>query len=111
MDHKLLEELFASKMVIIYRYLVKIIDFNNQYYEQLWWFLKLLVQKLNINDDADLAAGIIETIDMDSYRPSKQGKTKITLDDDSGVVEPIPVDAGGGKGEPELDTLENILKA
>lgn len=100
----------AKSFLRVYSYLTKIIDFKNQYYEQLWWFLKLLVPKLIIEDDEDLAAGIIETIDMDSYRPSKQGTGKIDLDDNPGLVEPIPVDAGGGKGEPELDTLENILQ-
>ena len=100
----------AKSFLRVYSYLTKIIDFKNQYYEQLWWFLKLLVPKLIIEDDEDLAAGIIETIDMDSYRPSKQGTGKIELDDNPGLVEPIPVDAGGGKGDPELDTLENILQ-
>lgn len=94
----------------VYSYLTKIIDFKNPYYEQLWWFLKLLVPKLFIEDDDDLAAGIIETIDMDSYRPSKEGTSMIALDERPGLVEPIPVEAGGGKSEPELDTLENILK-
>nr|MBP9141954.1 type I restriction endonuclease subunit R [Chitinophagales bacterium] len=100
----------AKSFLRVYSYLTKIIDFKNQYYEQLWWFLKMLVPKLIIEDDEDLAAGILETIDMDSYRPSKQGTGKIELDDNPGLVEPIPVDAGGGKGDPELDTLENILQ-
>lgn len=100
----------AKSFLRVYSYLTKIIDFKNQYYEQLWWFLKYLVPNLIIEDDEDLAAGIIETIDMDSYRPSKQGTGKIDLDDNPGLVEPIPVHAGGGKGEPELDTLENILQ-
>lgn len=94
-----------------YSYLAKLLDFNNQYWEQLWWYLKYLLPKLTINDNEDLAAGIIETIDMDSYRPSKQGTERITLHDDPGFVVPIPVGVGGGKAEPELDTLENILNA
>ncbi len=70
-----------------------------------------LLPKLTIDGNEDLAAGIIETIDMDSYRPSKQGTEKIILAEDPGYVKPIPVDVGGGIQEPELDTLENILKA
>jgi len=93
-----------------YSYLAKLLDFNNQYWEQLWWFLKYLVSKLHIDDNEDLAAGIIETIDMDSYRPSKQGTDKIILEDDPGFVTPIPVTVGGGKAKADLDTLENILK-
>lgn len=100
----------AKSFLRVYSYLTKIIEFKIPYYEQLWWFLKNLVPKLIIPDDEDLAAGIIEAIDMDSYRPSKQGSTKISLDPEPGLVEPIPVDITGGKVEPELDTLDNILR-
>lgn len=94
-----------------YSYLGKILDCNNPYWEQLWWYLKYLLPKLIIDSDEDLAQGIIESIDMESYRPAKQDTKAITLSDDGGVVEPIPVGVGGGKSEPELDTLENILNA
>lgn len=100
----------AKSFLRVYSYLTKIIDFTNPYYEQLWWFLKLLVPKLIIDKDDDLTAGLTESIDMDSYRPSKQGTEKITLAEDAGIVNPIPVDVSSGKPEPELDTLENILK-
>ena len=92
-----------------YSYLAKLLDFNNLYWEQLWWYLKYLLPKLTIDDNEDLAQGIIESIDMDSYRPAKQGTEKISLVEDPGFVTPIPVGVGGGKAEPELDTLENIL--
>lgn len=101
----------AKSFLRTYSYLGKLLDFNNHYWEQLWWFLKLLVSKLTIEDGEDLAAGIIESIDMDSYRPSKQGTEKINLAEDQGLLNPIPVGVGGGLPEPELDTLENILKA
>jgi type I restriction enzyme R subunit len=94
-----------------YSYLAKLLDFNNLYWEQLWWYLKYLLPKLTIDGNEDLAQGIIESIDMDSYRPAKQGTEKISLVEDPGFVAPIPVTVGGGKAEPELDTLENILKA
>jgi len=100
----------AKSFLRVYSYLTKIIEFKIPYYEQLWWFLKLLVPKLIIQEDDDLAAGIIETIDMDSYRPSKQGSTKISLVAEPRFIEPIPVDISGGKVEPELDNLENILR-
>lgn len=94
-----------------YSYLAKLLEFNILYWEQLWWYLKYLLPKLIIDANEDLAAGIIETIDMDSYRPAKQGTEKINLTEEPGYVMPIPVDVGGGKPEPDLDTLENILKA
>jgi type I restriction enzyme R subunit len=94
-----------------YSYLAKLLDFNNQYWEQLWWYLKYLLPKLTIDENDDLAQGIIESIDMDSYRPAKQSTESIALVADDGYVNPIPVGVGGGKSEPVLDTLENILKA
>ena len=94
-----------------YSYLAKLLDFNNLYWEQLWWYLKYLLPKLTIDENEDLAQGIIESIDMDSYRPAKQGTEKIGLAEDPGYVTPIPVGVGGGKAEPDLDTLENILNA
>ena len=94
-----------------YSYLAKLLDFNNLYWEQLWWYLKYLLPKLIIDENDDLAQGIIESIDMDSYRPSKQGTENISLVADPGYVAPIPVTVGGGKSQPELDSLENILKA
>ena len=94
-----------------YSYLAKLLDFNNLYWEQLWWYLKYLLPKLIIEKNEDLAEGIIEAIDMDSYRPAKQGTEKISLAEDPGYVTPIPVGVGGGKSEAELDTLENILNA
>ncbi|MDI9365626.1 MAG: DEAD/DEAH box helicase family protein [Flavobacterium sp.] len=94
-----------------YSYLAKLLDFNNLYWEQLWWYLKYLLPKLIIVENEDLAQGIIESIDMDSYRPSKQGTENIMMEDDPGFVTPIPVGVGGGKSELDLDTLENILTA
>lgn len=93
-----------------YSYLAKILDFNNLYWEQLWWYLKYLLPKLIIEGDEDLAQGIIDAIDMDSYRPIEKGKDEIILDEGAGILYPIPDKNGGGIKEPELDTLENILK-
>jgi type I restriction enzyme, R subunit len=93
-----------------YSYLAKLLDFGNLYWEQLWWYLKYLLPKLSIDSEGDLAAGIIEAIDMESYRPAKQGTDKIKLAEDPGFVTPIPVGVGAGNSENEFDTLENILK-
>jgi type I restriction enzyme R subunit len=101
----------AKSFLRTYSYLAKIIDFNNVQWEKLWWYLKFLVPKLTLEKTDDSTDGIIESIDMESYRPAKQGKGDIILGSDVGVVSPIPVDVRGGKPEPELDTLENILNA
>lgn len=38
-----------------YSYLAKLLDFNNLYWEQLWWYLKYLLHKLTIDENEDLA--------------------------------------------------------
>lgn len=99
----------AKSFLRVYSYLAKILDFNNQDWEKLFWYLKYLVPKLYIEQTDDLAEGILESIDMDSYRPSKETTQYIALDPEPGEVAPIPVDVRGGAQDPELDTLENIL--
>ncbi|EQD47734.1 type I restriction-modification system restriction subunit, partial [mine drainage metagenome] len=59
----------------------------------------------------DLARGILETIDMDSYRVEKKAAMRIALPDEDGEIGPVPTTGGGHKPEPELERLSNILKA
>ena len=47
---------------------------------------------------------------MDSYRVEKRAVQDILLPDEDGEIEPVPTSAGGGKPEPELDRLSNIIK-
>lgn len=102
----------AKTFVRTYSYLSKILDFENPIWEKMWLYLKLLIPKLKINkDDEDKEENILASIDMDSYRLSREGKKKITLDDEIGELDPVPVSEGGGDREEEYDTLENILKA
>jgi type I restriction enzyme R subunit len=61
--------------------------------------------------DEDLAKGILESIDMDSYRVEKQAAVKFQLPDEDAEIEPVSTAGGGGSLEPELDRLSNILAA
>ena len=101
----------AKSFLRVYSYLGKILEFKNQEWEKLFWYLKFLVPKLFIEKADDLAEGVLESIDMDSYRPSREGTENITLAAEPGEVKGIPVEIGGGQSESELDTLENILGA
>jgi len=94
-----------------YDFLASILPFNNAEWEKLSIFLTFLVPKLPAPKEEDLSKGIIETIDMDSYRSEKQATMKILLADDDAEIEPIPVGGGGRKPEPELDRLRNIIKS
>jgi len=94
-----------------YAFLSSVIAYSNAEWEKLSIFLDLLTPKLPAPKEEDLANGILEAIDMDSYRAEKQAAIKIALADEDAEIEPIPTDAGGRKPDPELDRLSNILQA
>jgi len=93
-----------------YSFLSSVIPYSNAEWEKLSILLNLLVPKLPAPQEEDLAKGILEAIDMDSYRVEKKAVLKIALADEDAEIEPVPTDAHGHKPEPELDRLSNILK-
>ena len=93
-----------------YGFLSAILPYTNAEWEKLSILLNFLVPKLPAPKEEDLSKGILEAIDMDSYRVEKSAAMKIQLPDLEGKIEPVPMDGGGGKPEPELDRLSNILK-
>jgi len=104
---------FKSKAKVFcrtYSFLSSVIPYSNAEWEKLSILLDLLTPKLPAPKDEDLAKGILEAIDMDSYRVEKNAAMKIALADEDAEIEPVPTDAAGRKGEPELDRLSNILK-
>lgn len=104
---------FKSKAKVFcrtYAFLSSIIPYNNVEWEKLSIFLNMLIPKLPAPQDEDLAKGILESIDMDSYRVEKKAMQEIALEDKESEIEPVPTEAGGRKPEPELDRLSNILK-
>ena len=93
-----------------YGFLASILPYTNATWEKLSIFLNFLVPKLPAPIDQDLSKGILEAIDMDSYRVEKQAVVRIQLPDADAEIEPVPTTGGGRKPEPELDRLSNILK-
>ncbi|MEK6243072.1 MAG: type I restriction endonuclease subunit R [Pseudomonadota bacterium] len=93
-----------------YDFLASVMPYKNPEWEKLSILLNLLTPKLPAPKEEDLAKGILEAIDMDSYRVEKKAAMKIALADKDAEIEPVPTDGGGGKAEPELDRLSNILK-
>jgi type I restriction enzyme R subunit len=72
--------------------------------------LNVLTPKLPAPKEADLSKGILEAIDMDSYRVEKKAALKIALADEDAEIAPVPTEAIGHKNEAALDRLSNILK-
>ncbi len=100
----------AKAFLRTYGFLSSILPYTNAEWEKLSIFLTFLVPKLPAPVEEDLAKGILEAIDMDSYRVEKQAAVKIQLADADAEIEPVPTTGGGRKPEPELDRLSNILK-
>ncbi|WP_017416242.1 type I restriction endonuclease subunit R [Clostridium tunisiense] len=98
----------AKTFVRTYSYLSKILDFNHPYWEMLWLYLKHLIPKIKIEGD-EFEEDILNDIDMESYKIDRLGTTKITLSDDEGNIEPIPVSTGGGISDKNYDTLGHIV--
>ena len=93
-----------------YDFLASVMTGVNAEWEKLSILLNLLVSKLPAPKEEDLARGILEAIDMDSYRVEKKALMKIAMADSDAQIAPVPTDGGGRKPEPELDRLSNILK-
>src|SRR4029453_3751385 len=64
-----------------YGFLASILPYTSAEWEKLSIFLNFLVPRLPAPAEEDLAKGILEAIDMDSYRVEKQAAVKIQLPD------------------------------
>ncbi|OGB04987.1 MAG: DEAD/DEAH box helicase [Burkholderiales bacterium RIFCSPHIGHO2_12_FULL_61_11] len=93
-----------------YDFLASITATSNAGWEKLSILLNLLVAKLPAPEEKDLAKGIIDAIDMDTYRADKQATMKIALADANAEIDPVPDDGGGHRPQSDLDRLSNILK-
>jgi type I restriction enzyme R subunit len=101
----------AKAFARTYGFLASVLPYSNAEWEKLSIFLNFLVPKLPAPKEEDLSRGILETIDMDSYRVEKMAAMKVALADEDGEIGPVPASGGGHKPEPELERLSNILKA
>ena len=101
----------AKAFVRTYGFLSSILAYSNADWEKLSIFLNFLIPKLPAPKEEDLSRGILEAIDMDSYRVEVKTSLKIGLPDQDAEIGPVPTSGGGRKPEPELDQLSNIIKA
>lgn len=99
----------AKAFVRSYDFLATILTYDNPEWEKLSIFLTLLVRALPAPDEDDLTKGMLELIDMDSYRIEKQEERGVPLSDQDSTLDPAPVSAGGFKPQPELEPLSVIV--
>ena len=101
----------AKGFIRTYSFLSSILPYSNAEWEKRSIFLNFLVPKLPAPEEPDLSKGILDAIDLDSYRVEKQAMQRIMLPDEDAEIDPVPNGGGGHHAEPELDRLSNILQA
>jgi type I restriction enzyme R subunit len=100
----------AKSFVRTYNFLAAILPYGSQEWEKKAIFLKLLVLKLPSPEGEDLTAGLLESVDLESYRAEAKEQMSLTLANEDGEVEPVPISRGTGIPVPEMEKLSDIIQ-
>lgn len=100
----------AKAFVRVYGFLASVLPYTNAGWEKLSIFLNFLIPKLPAPREEDLSRGILESIDIDSYRAEKLAMRRISLEGAESTIEPLPVSGDARKPDPQLDRLSNIIR-
>ena len=92
-----------------YGFLGAILPYGDAEWEKLSIFLNLLIPKLPSPRNDDFSEGILDVIDLDSYRLEAQESMSIKLEDADAEVAPVPAGSAGHIVNPEMDLLSIIL--
>jgi type I restriction enzyme R subunit len=101
----------AKAFARTYAFIASILPYTNADWEKLSILLSFLLPKLPAPREEDLSQGMLESIDMDSYRIEKQAAQRVQLTDQDAEIDPVPTDGGGHRTEPELERLSNIIRS
>ena len=99
----------AKAFVRTYGFIGAILPYGNADWEKLSIYLNLLIPKLPSPRSDDPSEGILESIDLNNYRPEARDSMSIVLDDTDTEVTPVPTGSGGHIVDPEMDLLSNIV--
>mgnify|MGYP003082907067 FL=1 len=98
----------VKSFIRTYNFLASILPIGQVDWEKKVIFFEQLIHRLPTPEGDDLSAGILESVDLESYRLEKKNTIDIILEDEDGKIEGLGIGAGKKK-EVELDTLENIV--
>lgn len=101
----------AKAFLRTYNFLSTVLPYGSSEWEKRSIFLDHLVPKLPAPKEEDLSTGILENIDLESYRAEKLNAMKIVLDDEDGSLAPVPAAGGGHRVDPELERLSAIVRS
>ncbi len=99
----------AKGFVRTYGFLSAILPYGSPEWEKLSIFLNMLIPKLPSPQEEDLSQGILDAIDLDSYRIEKRATISLVLPDENAEVGPVPTGMATGKRDPDMDLLSAIL--
>ncbi len=99
----------AKAFIRTYGFLGAILPYGNPDWERLSIFLHLLIPKLSSPGIDDLSKGILETIDLESYRNEARDSLAIVLEDSDTEIAPVPTSGGVHVIDPEMSLLSAIL--
>ena len=99
----------AKTFLRTYGFLSAILPWTYPPWEKRSIFLHFLVPRLPAPKEEDLSRGVLEAIDMDSYRVEKQAVRAIAMSGEEDEIDPSPVGGTGRALEPELDLLSAIV--
>jgi hypothetical protein cdifQCD-6_17131 len=91
-----------------YNFLASILPIGQIEWEKKEIFFEQLIHRLPTPKEEDYTKGILEVVDLESYRLEKQNALSIILSDEDGEVEGLGIGVAK-KEELELDTAENII--
>ena len=101
----------AKAFVRAYQFLASVLPYTKREWEERSTFLNFLIPKLPAPKEEDLSKGVLESIDMESYRSEVRDAMRLTLPDEDAEIDPVPTSGGGRIPEPELDRLSNIIRS
>ncbi len=101
----------AKSFLRTYGFLSSILPYGHAGWEKLSIFLTFLTPKLPAPKEEDLSQGILDAIDMESYRVEKKAMQRVILSDEEVEVDPVPGGDPGGRPDTLLDRLSNIIRA
>ena len=99
----------AKAFVRLYAFLSQVLPYANPEWEKLFTFLNLLIPRLPAPEEEDLSKGILEAVDIESYRAERQETIQIALADENAEIQPVPAGGGGSLSEPDMDPLSKII--
>lgn len=92
-----------------YPFIAAVLPYKSFEWEKLNTFFLLLIHKLPVLKGEDFTEGLIEAIDFDQYRLIKGEEVKIELENSDAEIAPIEIGTPGGKSEPDMKKLSDIL--